>query len=791
MTIRTTYRFGDFLLCPATRELHQGGMPLTVAARVFDCLAYLVEHRARAVGRDELGAAVWGRADVSEAQLTQTILRARRLLGEGSGAPSCIRTIPKFGYHWACEVVADPVEAAAAGAPPVPPAVGPVAGEPPVVDRRPPARPSALRRHWLLPAALAVLVVAAWLVMRPSPWPQPAASPAAATAGILVLPVEVGSGGDHAWVRLGAMDVVAERLRAAGLVVAPSETTLALLGAAASGADAGSLSRQAGARWVVASRADRSARGWRVSLKAVDAAGTEHTATSEADEVLAAFRASADGLLSRLGLAAPAAPPRDPAVEETIQRAQAAMLENDLATAQRILTGAPALAAAQPELRYQLAMLAFRAGRLDEAGRELRGLLADESAATTPLLRARLRYGLGAIAMMRDRAAEAEAEFDAALQSLDRRQHLLEYGKALGGRGGARLTLGRVQQGLDDFGAARVLLEQSGDRLALARMNLTYGIAQLLRDRPGTAVSLLAEAITQLEPFGAVNERAHGYSALVNAALALLDYDRAAQASTAAWALLPRIGDPLNRAETVIDRVSLLLAQGRHADVAPVLAELDTLDLAAHARLDGRRDSVRAQVAWARGDASAVLAPAAAAIGKLAALEPDSAAETVLLRQRALLALERRSEAVAALGAVPPELAATLDGRMPLGLRLARAELVASAGEAAAEREFAAALADAEAREVPAQMLQVAVSMVPYLVAQGRPEAASAVVGRLPTAAGQSFDGVLLQVRLHQALGRGQAWAEALQRARALAGGRTIPPDLQSAPLAAHLPDGG
>jgi DNA-binding winged helix-turn-helix (wHTH) protein/tetratricopeptide (TPR) repeat protein len=807
MSQGTIYRFGDFLLCPATREFSRGDEPLVAPARVFDCLVYLIEHRTRAVGRDELGAAVWGRVDVSEAQLTQAILRARRLLGEGSGEPSCIRTVPRFGYHWACEVTVEQVDAvlrdAAAESRADPPAFAPqhgvvAAGAAPSDEVAAAAQIVAgpgvrARSRWLpwavLLAFIAVIGFGVW-ASRPQPPPQGqvAATP---VAGILVLPVEITAGGEHAWVRLGAMDVIAERLRATGLAVAPSETTLALLGAGASEAGPAGLSRRTGAAWVISSRAVRSALGWRVGLTATDAKGTEYSATSEAGEVLAAFRASADGLLGRMGLNAPLRAQRDPALDETVQRAQAAMLENDLQAAQKILTGASLSAAAQPELRYQLAALAFRTGRLDEAEREFRGLLDDESAADAPLLRARVHFALGAIAMMRDRAAEAEPAFEAALQSLDRKEHLLEYGKALSGRGGARLTLGQVQQGLDDLGEARVLLEQAGDRLALARTLLVYGVAQLMRDRPGPAADLLAEAIAQLEPFGAINERAHGYSALVNAALALLDYDRAARASAAAWTLLPRLDDPLNRSETIIDRATLLLAQGHRSEAAPVFAELDALDLADHARLDGRRDALHARLAWDRSDAQAALAPAAAAISKLAASEPDSAAESVLLRQRALLALGRRDEAAAALRAVPTELMATLDGRMPLGLRLARAELAANTGDtAASDREYAAAQADAEARDVPAQTLLVAVSMLPYLLAHDRLDAASALIGRLPEAAEQDFDGVLLQVRLHQALGHSQPWTEALQRARALAGERSIPPELQSAPLAAGLSGG-
>ena len=72
-----SYRFGDFTLTASTRELKRGALPVAISPRAFDCLAYLIEHRDRAVGKDELVAAIWERIDVSETQLGQTVLRAR------------------------------------------------------------------------------------------------------------------------------------------------------------------------------------------------------------------------------------------------------------------------------------------------------------------------------------------------------------------------------------------------------------------------------------------------------------------------------------------------------------------------------------------------------------------------------------------------------------------------------------------------------------------------------------------------------------------------------------------
>src|SRR5690606_35914783 len=89
-----------FSLDPAARELRRGGDLVALPTSALYCLAYLVAHRDRAVGRDELIAAVWGRADVADALLAQTVLRIRRTLGDAGAEDSAIRTIARFGYRW-------------------------------------------------------------------------------------------------------------------------------------------------------------------------------------------------------------------------------------------------------------------------------------------------------------------------------------------------------------------------------------------------------------------------------------------------------------------------------------------------------------------------------------------------------------------------------------------------------------------------------------------------------------------------------------------------------------------
>ncbi len=88
----------------AERELWCGEELPPVNRYVFDCIAYLIGHRDRAIGRDELVAAVWGRVEITDGHLNQVIARARRALDDNAQAQRLIRTVSGFGYRWVGEV---------------------------------------------------------------------------------------------------------------------------------------------------------------------------------------------------------------------------------------------------------------------------------------------------------------------------------------------------------------------------------------------------------------------------------------------------------------------------------------------------------------------------------------------------------------------------------------------------------------------------------------------------------------------------------------------------------------
>lgn len=102
------HHFGEFRLDLATRSLSCAGSEIALPPKALDCIGYLIDHQHRAVGRDELIAAVWGRADISDNALGQAILQARRALRTGANpAHDAIRTVRRFGYHWQMPVAGD------------------------------------------------------------------------------------------------------------------------------------------------------------------------------------------------------------------------------------------------------------------------------------------------------------------------------------------------------------------------------------------------------------------------------------------------------------------------------------------------------------------------------------------------------------------------------------------------------------------------------------------------------------------------------------------------------------
>ena len=104
------YRFDGFHVDTLARVLHGGdGVPVALTAKAFDVLRYLLEHRDRLVGKDELLDAIWAGRVVEENSLTRAVSALRHALGVGAGDHRYIVTVPGRGYRFVAEVDADDV----------------------------------------------------------------------------------------------------------------------------------------------------------------------------------------------------------------------------------------------------------------------------------------------------------------------------------------------------------------------------------------------------------------------------------------------------------------------------------------------------------------------------------------------------------------------------------------------------------------------------------------------------------------------------------------------------------
>ena len=97
---RLDRRAGSLLQCG-----EDGGLtPVPIGPRALDVLGVLVARAGDLVSRDEIIAAAWPEAVVSDNNLNMQIAAIRRVLDDGEAMPSCIQTIPRRGYRFVAPV---------------------------------------------------------------------------------------------------------------------------------------------------------------------------------------------------------------------------------------------------------------------------------------------------------------------------------------------------------------------------------------------------------------------------------------------------------------------------------------------------------------------------------------------------------------------------------------------------------------------------------------------------------------------------------------------------------------
>lgn len=99
------YRWGDYSLDRTGSRLTRLGESVDISRKVLHCIDYLLANRQRVVGYEELYRAIWKHGNVTNHQLAQVMLAARRAIGDDGQAQRLIRTASGVGYQWIGAVI--------------------------------------------------------------------------------------------------------------------------------------------------------------------------------------------------------------------------------------------------------------------------------------------------------------------------------------------------------------------------------------------------------------------------------------------------------------------------------------------------------------------------------------------------------------------------------------------------------------------------------------------------------------------------------------------------------------
>jgi DNA-binding winged helix-turn-helix (wHTH) protein/tetratricopeptide (TPR) repeat protein len=815
------YRFSDFTLDPGSRLLARRGVVLTLPARVFTCILSLLEHRKRAVSRDELIRMVWGRDNVSDNQLAQVVLLARRLLDDDGASQRLIRTVPGFGFHWIAPVdcvddsrLTTPISKDEPVAPLAAPAELPDRDAPvtaafaPTESEHTPAASEGSRRRpgpfLLLPALTLVLLLtglAAWFWNMSSPSAtrlNPDGMTGSATrSSVWVLPVTMPvADAASSWARLGLMDLVSERLRAQGLIVVPVENVLLMLSARefdGDRLDPGWLQREFGATLVVQARVQREGMLWAMALTATKVQGEPLTARAADPDLVVAAQQASDALLELLGM-----PPvrgrrqSNPILASIRQAIRGAEFEAARASLVPLLAAQPV----DPEAQLMEIELELAAGRLEVASRLIDQRMADAVFQADPRLQARLL--LRRVTYRRRAGLENWSEdVDQAVALLQKVDAPQDLARVLLSRGAREIVAGRLDSAALDCERARRLYVDLGDDVGVADARYNLATIAIMRGRQAEALEQMAASARDYERFGAVTRFFTAVGLMVGMQIDLRRWDDALASSDRAAPYLAKITAAPTRQAYLYRRASLMLGLGRLVEARNLIDEaravgdgplelsvMITLDEAELQLLLGHPELAFPAVSTALDD-----------IEKWIAAAKDAAPMRLELRDTALLLLVRTAlqlpgSASELNDAVLTEEQLTLLQRASSadGLQ-ARALWFSVRGRSEeAESLLRQALLLADSENQVSSLVSVTEAMVELLLRQNRVDEADQILGRLmardPDVLARDFVTASLLLRVRHAAGDVDGWRRALAQLRQLAGERHIDTKLMQAPTA-------
>lgn len=442
------YRFGDYELDTATRQLKAAGKPLTLQPRVFDLLAFLIEQRGRAVNKDEIQAAVWAPMIVSETALTRAIMKARRAVGDDAESQAVIRTVHGHGYQFVAPLQ-DESE--------------PAAADPKATASASADQPSSNKLRWLLVAAAAVIAVGIGLLLR---------SPDTAEGvRVAVLPIDNETGdAELDWVKFGLMglandlfiDATDLKIVSASDVVRFTESTNRDGQQQDQSAtdDLELLRRSYGATHILLSRLEKNVGGLRLSYTLVGPDGRENDNTMVSDKAPPLVRGMVRSVSTLLGSERRLAThnleivDEDPFINEAYARGTSFALEGRCAEALPLFEVTRTRGAPLHRAHYEWAECTRVLGRWQEAEEAYAALIEALDAETSSSLLAEAHRGIGTVYHRTGRLAEAATSYQQAYDEAQRTGDKVAQGKVL-------ISMAILAKDRRNFTEARELLARS------------------------------------------------------------------------------------------------------------------------------------------------------------------------------------------------------------------------------------------------------------------------------------------------------------------------------------------
>ena len=107
---KPVYRFGPFRYDSGQRLLFREDDLVPLAPKVGETLRVLLEHHGTVVEKADLMREVWPDTTVEEVGLARNVSQLRKALGDESEADGYIETLPKRGYRFVGDVVAEELD---------------------------------------------------------------------------------------------------------------------------------------------------------------------------------------------------------------------------------------------------------------------------------------------------------------------------------------------------------------------------------------------------------------------------------------------------------------------------------------------------------------------------------------------------------------------------------------------------------------------------------------------------------------------------------------------------------